>query len=300
MDWNDIRLLIEIDRAGSFAGAAAVLNVNHATIIRHVGRLEQMAGVRLFRRSPIGTTLTAEGKQALQRALRVEDEVHEFVRALRDPRRVVSVQASEGVASYLLMPLIARESLGPLGVAAQRVSLDLPLLRTVPFPSPEPCDIRLMWSTPETAPGGRPTDRVRKLASIRFRPFAALDHPVLATPVRFDGLAGHKLITMAQYDWFKTEKSLNAWHGLVTNATMPVVTTHWTSAMGHLTAAGKGISLLPTYTTMYTDVLKPLDVAAPSMVSDLWIVAGEEELRDPFVRRAYDGLFKVFAAAEWG
>lgn len=300
MDWNDIRLLIEVDRAGSFAAASAILGVNHATVIRHVARLEQLAGARLFRRSRTGTTLTAEGKQALQRALRVEDEVHEFVRALRDPRRVVSVQASEGVASYLLMPLIAREALGPLGTAAQRVMLDLPPIRTIPFPSSEPCDIRLVWSTPESAPSGHPTDRARKIASIRFLPFTGLTHPAAAGPQQFDRLTCHKLITMAQYDWFKTEKSFNAWHGLLDKSGIPFLTTHWTSALGHLTAAGNGVSLLPAYTTMYTEVLKPIDVDAPNMIGDLWIVAGGDELRDPMIRRVYDGLTKVFLAAEWG
>lgn len=299
MDWNDIRILIEVERAGSFAGAAAVLQVNHATIIRHAAHLERLAGTRLFRRSPTGTTLTVEGRQALLRALRVEDEVHEFLRALQDPHRVVSVQASEGVASFLLGPLIARESLGPLGVAAQRISLDLPPLRTVPFPSTEPCDLRILWSTPESVPQGRPTDRIRKLAAIRFVPFSSATHPTSAGVGHFDDLSRHKLITMSQYDWFKTENSLNAWHGLVTSPGAQVVRTNWSATMGHMAAIGAGVGLLPTYTTMYTELLKPIDAVTPDMQGCLWILAGEEELRDPFVRRAYDGLSKVFAAAEW-
>ncbi|WP_029010100.1 hypothetical protein [Azospirillum halopraeferens] len=66
-----------------------------------------------------------------------------------------------------------------------------------------------------------------------------------------------------------------------------------------MTLAGGGISLLPTYSTMYSDQLRLLDVVSPTMVANLWIISGDEDLRDLPLRMAYDAIVKAFASFEW-
>lgn len=305
MDWNDVRILVEISRTGSFAGAAAVLGISKPTVSRRVSDLEQMAGARLFRRHPAGADLTPAGADLLQRALKIEVGMKEFEQALRglgrSGNRVVTIQASEGVASYLLAPLIARQALGPLGLAAQRVGIDLPTIRLLPVGSQEVADIRIVWSAPENAPAGRASDKVRKLASIRFVPFFSTAYAKNAPeePIQFEQLTRHKLVTLNDYQWFQTDRSLGAWNHLVAGAEAGVIPMAWTSMMGHLTVEGAGISLLPTYSTLYTELIRPLPITTPPMLADLWIVAGEEELRDPAVRQCYSALGTVFSAFDW-
>ena len=74
-DWNDLRLVLAVARAGSLTGAAEAMRVNHSTAFRRLGSLEQRLGVRLFERLPGGAYLaTAAGERAATAAERIETE----------------------------------------------------------------------------------------------------------------------------------------------------------------------------------------------------------------------------------
>lgn len=64
-----------------------------------------------------------------------------------------------------------------------------------------------------------------------------------------------------------------------------------------MTIQGSGMSLLPTYSVMRSDLLRPVDTAMPDMGADLWLVAGV--LKDSIVRGCYDALGRAFAALDW-
>jgi DNA-binding transcriptional LysR family regulator len=65
VDWNDFRYFLAIVRAGSFAGAARELGVEHTTVGRRLAALETALGTRLFVRGPEGLTITAAGRDVL-------------------------------------------------------------------------------------------------------------------------------------------------------------------------------------------------------------------------------------------
>jgi len=65
MDWNDLRYFLTIARSGSLAKAARELSVEHTTVSRRLGALEEDLGTRLFARGPAGLVLTAPGKNML-------------------------------------------------------------------------------------------------------------------------------------------------------------------------------------------------------------------------------------------
>ena len=49
--WDDLRTVLAIARAGSLAGAARQLGVNHSTVFRRLGALETALGTRLCERA---------------------------------------------------------------------------------------------------------------------------------------------------------------------------------------------------------------------------------------------------------
>lgn len=74
-DWNDLRLVLAIQRAGSLTAAARVLGVDHSTAFRRLNVLEAGLGVRLFERLPGGTyRATVSGQRMAAAAERMEDE----------------------------------------------------------------------------------------------------------------------------------------------------------------------------------------------------------------------------------
>ena len=63
--WDDIRVALAVARTGTVSGAAAILGVHHATVIRRIDALESQLGARLFQRHPRGYALTEAGRTLL-------------------------------------------------------------------------------------------------------------------------------------------------------------------------------------------------------------------------------------------
>lgn len=63
MNWDDLHVLAVLERAGSLAGAARALGVNHATVSRRIGALEKALGHALVRRLARSTPLTEKGME---------------------------------------------------------------------------------------------------------------------------------------------------------------------------------------------------------------------------------------------
>lgn len=106
-DWNDLRLVLAVFRAGSLTGAAQSLAINHSTAFRRLNQLEAQLGVRLFERLPGGLyQATAAGEQMAQTAERMEAETAALDRDIagRDHRLTgqLRVTSSEALAHHLL------------------------------------------------------------------------------------------------------------------------------------------------------------------------------------------------------
>ncbi|MBL4638335.1 MAG: LysR family transcriptional regulator [Proteobacteria bacterium] len=59
--WDDYRVAYQVAQSGSLSKAARQLKCNHATVLRHVNRLEQALNIKLFIRHQRGYKLTDAG-----------------------------------------------------------------------------------------------------------------------------------------------------------------------------------------------------------------------------------------------
>jgi DNA-binding transcriptional LysR family regulator len=82
MEWDDLRYVLAVADAGSLAGAARALGVNHTTVLRRVGGFEKRLGLRLFERLPTGYVPTAGGEELVATARRVDETVVALERRL--------------------------------------------------------------------------------------------------------------------------------------------------------------------------------------------------------------------------
>lgn len=82
-NWDEIRTAFHVARMGTVSGAADVLGVHHATVIRHVDALETRLGVKLFQRHPRGYTATEAGRDLLQVAQATDDQFAQLVSRLK-------------------------------------------------------------------------------------------------------------------------------------------------------------------------------------------------------------------------
>lgn len=67
LDWDDLRFFLAVSERASISGAAAVLQMNHSTVVRRLTSLEKRLGARLFDRLPDGYELTAQGNELRDR-----------------------------------------------------------------------------------------------------------------------------------------------------------------------------------------------------------------------------------------
>jgi molybdate transport repressor ModE-like protein len=82
MQWDDLRIVLAIARAGSLAGAARGLGVNHSTVFRRLNTFEETLGVRLFERLQSGYALTVAGEEMRASAELMEREIDRLDRRI--------------------------------------------------------------------------------------------------------------------------------------------------------------------------------------------------------------------------
>ena len=78
-NWDEIKTAFQVARMGTVSGAADVLGVHHATVIRHIDSLEGRLGVKLFQRHARGYTPTEAGRDLLQVAQATDDQFNQLV-----------------------------------------------------------------------------------------------------------------------------------------------------------------------------------------------------------------------------
>jgi DNA-binding transcriptional LysR family regulator len=80
MNWDDLKILLALSRAGSTRKAAGLLGVSNTTVMRRLESLETQVGGRLFDRTPDGFTATSLADQLLPVAREVEETLIEAER----------------------------------------------------------------------------------------------------------------------------------------------------------------------------------------------------------------------------
>ncbi len=100
----------KVAAAGSFATAAAELNLSNATVSKIVARLETRLGERLFHRNTRRITLTAAGEGLVARASRIlseaEDAEAQVASGSAAPKGVVRVSAPMSFGLTQIAPLL--------------------------------------------------------------------------------------------------------------------------------------------------------------------------------------------------
>jgi DNA-binding transcriptional LysR family regulator len=235
LDWNDLHTFLAIQRAGTLAGAAAVLRLNPTTVGRRLAALEDEVGARLFDRTPDGYLLTRAGRDLVPLAERMEAAAFAVEREIAgaDQRLAgtVRVSTTEMLGSRFVAPQLPRfrerhpEIVLELSCQARSVSL-----------ARRDADVVMRLSRP------REDDVVaRQVASIRLGLYAAPAY-LDARGRPGDRLDGHDVLLFAASPAFASE---NDWLEARLGAGRAVLRCDSVSAVYAAAVAGTGIALLP-------------------------------------------------------
>ncbi len=265
LDWDDLRVALAVADAGSLAGAARALNVNHTTALRRLDALESRLGTRLFDRQRGGYVLTEAGDVLAQEARAIAPRVADIERRLlgRDLRLTGTLRLTTAfvTTAYLLpQPLadFARAHPGiEVEVAENSALVDL---------SRRQADvaIRLSHQVPEHWVG-------RSLGTASFRVYARRDASGL--PQHVQPLAD--LLAQAPWIAFEREATGNQfarWMRERIPARQVRMRVDIFNTAIAMVRTGLGIGVLPSFVVDREPELIPVSDPIPELETPLWIL----------------------------
>jgi DNA-binding transcriptional LysR family regulator len=108
-NWDEVRTAYQVARIGTVSGAADVLGVHHATVIRHIDAIEARLGVKLFQRHARGYSATEAGADLLRVAQATDDQFNQLIGRLKGHGDDVSgelVVTSLASMASLMVPVL--------------------------------------------------------------------------------------------------------------------------------------------------------------------------------------------------
>src|SRR5258708_18194312 len=258
MDWNDLRYILAIGRAGTLAAAARRLGVDQTTVARRLAAAEAALGARLYERREGALHPTKAGQAAITYAAHIEQDVEALEHGARaseaDAAGSVRLTAVPVLANHLLVP-----ALSEFFARYPRLRLELMAeARNVSLPRRE-ADISLRLARPEGA-GSLLTRRLGYLAYAVYGPRrGASKH--LKWITYEEGLSH-----LPQARWIATRQDEDVASVLVGD----------TETIMHLVRAGLGKSLLPRFAADRDPHLKCLSGARAVLTRELWLLTHRE------------------------
>lgn len=127
MEWGDLRVFLQVARAGQIAGASRSLELNHSTISRRIARLEERMGVLLFDRAGRRLHLTDAGARLLAAAEKLESLIIRDVLSLGEAKPDITgrvrIGTSEGFGAHYLAPQLPRFTAAYPGLEIELLAL---------------------------------------------------------------------------------------------------------------------------------------------------------------------------------
>lgn len=277
MDWESLKFFLAVARQGSLAGAGRSLGVKHSTVLRRIATMEGDLGLKLFERHPGGMLLTGAGREMLDIAARVGDDLVTLERRLsgRDLRLTGTVRlaaigvlvpwiAEALVAFHALYPgIVVEVTISPATVSLARHETDIA--------------IRISGQPPDSLIG-------RRIATLVHGVYAARSHAVTreSSPV----LADHDWITYAES---RNDMPQARWVADNIPVHRVVLRSGHTGMMVAAAKAGLGLALLPCYLGDAEPTLRCLRVV-PGLGQEMWLLTHRDLRRTPRVRAVMDFL----------
>ncbi|MEM0954926.1 MAG: LysR family transcriptional regulator [Pseudomonadota bacterium] len=110
LNWDDLKYLLAVGRAGTISGAADRLGVNYATVTRRIRGLEERLDTHLFERHEGNHVLTSAGEVAFKAAERMEAQSigveRQVLGQAQDLSGVIRVTAPEAIGRSFLLPAV--------------------------------------------------------------------------------------------------------------------------------------------------------------------------------------------------
>ncbi|HEY0274581.1 MAG TPA: LysR family transcriptional regulator [Paenirhodobacter sp.] len=289
-NWDEIRTAYQVARVGTVSGAAEVLGVHHATVIRHVDALEERLGSKLFQRHPRGYTPTEAGLQLLAVGQATEDQFGQLAARISGAGAEISgelIITSVPTLSGMVIPALAR-------LMIEHPALNLRYLTDQRV-------FRLEYGEAHVAirAGARPTEPdnvVQSLGANLVGLYASADYlERMGRPASVGDLRGHRFIGSEMRE---SRAPFYRWLADTQPASAVVFRANEPDSIVAAVHAGIGLGFLPVLQARsdprLIQVMAPID----DWQSSIWLVTHVDLHRTPKVQAALAAL--KYVAQECG
>jgi DNA-binding transcriptional LysR family regulator len=263
-NWDEIRTAYQVARLGTVSGAAEVLGVHHATVIRHIDSLEGRLGVKLFQRHARGYTATDAGQDLLQVAQVTADQFDQLSGRLHGHGAKVTgelIITSLEVLSPLIAPVLA-------GFQDEHEDLSVKFMTDTRL-------FRLEYGEAHVAirAGRKPDDPdnivqplyVQRMTFYGTQAYRDAHGPIGA---EFD-FTGHRIVGSADDE---PRAPFNVWMKENVPADRIIYRASDIRAAGDAVVAGIGAGFLPLWLAAKHDTLVPLCPPNDAWSSHIWLI----------------------------
>ncbi|MFD2172660.1 LysR family transcriptional regulator [Rhodobacter lacus] len=281
-NWDEIRTAYQVARVGTVSGAAEVLGVHHATVIRHVDALEARLGTKLFQRHPRGYTPTEAGVQLLAVGQATEDQFAQLA-----ARIAGAGEEMRGELIITSLPALA----GLVMPAMSELMRDHPalVLRYIT----DQRVFRLEYGEAHVAirAGARPTEPDNVVSQLGINRTALYGSPEylarFGTPKGISDLAGHRFIGPDSRD---SRAPFFRWLTQTQPADAVVFMTNEIASQAAAVQAGLGLGFLPILQARSDPRIVEVIGPQPEWDSPFWLVTHVDLHRTPKVQAALKAL----------
>lgn len=280
--WDEVRTAYQVARLGTVSGAAEVLGVHHATVIRHVDALEARLGAKLFQRHARGYTATEAGQELLKVAQATEDQFAHLAARITGAGTEITgelVVTSLPGLSPLVTPTLVRLQAAHAGLVVRYVT--------------DTRVFRLEYGEAHVAirAGGRPQEPdnvVQPLCTHRVALYAG--QPYVAEcglPADEGALARHRFVGPEDTD---NRAPFNRWLAERVGRDQVVFRTNDAEAFEAAVAAGTGLGFLSVLAARRRVDLVEVLPPRPDWEVPLWLVTHVDLHRTPRIQAFLSAL----------
>lgn len=277
MNWDDLRVVATINRTGSFARAARVLDVDETTIARRLARIEAALGASLFvaaegRREP-----TEDCRRILHHVAVMEQSTAAIGATMAEPHatsRRLRLSTISAVANFYLAPALPEllEAEPTLALAIDTSDQNIVMSR---------------WEADFALRLGRPSRgdfTVRRVGSLRF----ALVRPADPAVVPLVGAYPETLLETPEMQLLEARLG----------AVKPRLETSDLALLRRFLASGRGIGVIPdrlawTLADNPAVTIEPLEITR-----DVWLLSQPHLRDDSLARSVSDWCARQFTSMQ--
>jgi DNA-binding transcriptional LysR family regulator len=295
MNWDDIKIFLEVARAERLSTAAKRLTMDASTVSRRLHKLEESINTKLFDRTQEGHVLTADGEMLLTSACKMEQDAQRALTSIHNNNEencgLVRIGVTEALGSFFVSPNL-------LSLQQNHPNIDVHLLlfsRYVKISRNE-ADIAIAVERPKST-----SMIVSKLCDYKLQLYVHQDYlnnnqAQFPHGVELDELAQHKWITYVDNLLFTEQLSyMKELDCYLDSELTPNFSSTSIISQYFAIKSGLGIGILPCFLADQDDSLIKLHGNDININRSFWLVAHPESKRLSHVNTVWQYLKELVA-----